>query len=778
MAFSFAAGTLPFAYAQNDTDTASGVQDTDKKEEIKPLKDVCEDFFRVGTRADYKDIQDYGDFIKTHYNSITPITELVPENIIDKDKCREDGNKTEIFVSFNENTDTVLSFCEENNISIRGNSFVWYSMTPVWFFTENFDMNSEYVSPEVMDQRLESFIKNTFALLKEKYPKLKIEAYDVCKELFVNDGGGYRPAENNFWMRVYNDNSFVFKAYKYAREYAPEGCKLFYSDYNEYMPDKCDDIYNLASGLANEGLIDGIGMEGYLTYSYPSVDELFEAYYDYKSLGLEVQFTELNLYGIEIEKVLAERYADVFRMCMQNKETTDLITFELPSVASDDEWRITQPNIERLFDENLQPTQSYYRLCELVDEMKQKESEREKVGQTGLKDIYKGFFKSGAVVDHITEIRTDADFIKKNYNSLTPSLSPDMILDLENTISSGSDTDIKVDLEFADEVLSFCEDNGISIRGNCFVWYSRTPSWFFRENFDASAKLVSPEVMDQRLESFIKNTFAEIKEKYPKLVISSYDVCEEVFKNDTGELRPADINNWMAVYGDDSYIINAYKYARQYAPSECKLYLSDYNEFIPEKRDAIAALAASLKELGVLDGIAMQSWLSASYPAFYEWQEAFDTFVALGLDIEITSLDMTWLSYYSSSSKLTKIIKYCLENKDHISSITMSAPSDYELTLDWGEKKDDVLFDYQRQPKQAFYDIYYIAEELRTDDDSVLDGDANSDGVVNAADLYVFMNYLLLKDDVKYSESALDMNGDGKVNIVDLIMLKTKLLES
>ncbi len=108
----------------------------------------------------------------------------------------------------------------------------------------------------------------------------------------------------------------------------------------------------------------------------------------------------------------------------------------------------------------------------------------------------------------------------------------------------------------------------------------------------------------------------------------------------------------------------------------------------------------------------------------------------------------------------------------------MSAPSDYSLSIGWGAEKDDVLFDYQRQPKQAFYDIYNIAEELRTDDDSVLDGDANSDGVVNAADLYVFMNYLLLKDDVKYSESALDMNGDGKVNIVDLIMIKTMLLES
>jgi GH35 family endo-1,4-beta-xylanase len=48
-------------------------------------------------------------------------------------------------------------------IPLRGHTFVWYSQTPDWFFRENFG-GGNYVSKDVMDQRLESFIKNTFSL--------------------------------------------------------------------------------------------------------------------------------------------------------------------------------------------------------------------------------------------------------------------------------------------------------------------------------------------------------------------------------------------------------------------------------------------------------------------------------------------------------------------------------------------------------------------------------------------------------------------------------------
>ena len=34
--------------------------------------------------------------------------------------------------------------------------------------------------------------------------------------VFLNDGGGMRPADNSNWVRVYGDDSFVTKAFTYV----------------------------------------------------------------------------------------------------------------------------------------------------------------------------------------------------------------------------------------------------------------------------------------------------------------------------------------------------------------------------------------------------------------------------------------------------------------------------------------------------------------------------------------------------------------------------------
>ena len=44
-----------------------------------------------------------------------------------------------------------------------------------------------------MNQRLESFIKNTFEIFAKDFPDLDLYAYDICNEVFVNGGGGLRP---------------------------------------------------------------------------------------------------------------------------------------------------------------------------------------------------------------------------------------------------------------------------------------------------------------------------------------------------------------------------------------------------------------------------------------------------------------------------------------------------------------------------------------------------------------------------------------------------------
>ena len=57
-----------------------------------------------------------------------------------------------------------------------------------------------------------------------------------------------------------------------------------------------------------------------------------------------------------------------------------------------------------------------------------------------------------------------------------------------------------------------------------------------------------------------------------------------------------------------------------------------------------------------------------------------------------------------------------------------------------------------------------------------LKGDANGDGVVNAADLSLLVNSMLGKSTLSFEEQdALDMNRDGKISVIDLVKLKNIL---
>ena len=66
---------------------------------------------------------------------------------------------------------------------------------------------------------IKRYNENTFELLAKNYPLLEIYSYDICNELFINDGGGMRPAGNSRWVLIYGDDFFVINAFTYARKY-------------------------------------------------------------------------------------------------------------------------------------------------------------------------------------------------------------------------------------------------------------------------------------------------------------------------------------------------------------------------------------------------------------------------------------------------------------------------------------------------------------------------------------------------------------------------------
>ncbi|MBR4100357.1 MAG: endo-1,4-beta-xylanase [Oscillospiraceae bacterium] len=338
------------------------------------LKDAFSSCFRLGTSVSPHELSSGASFIKKHFNSITPENELKPDALIDQQACQQRGNNVNTQISLNRAAQT-LKFCEDNNIGVRGHTFVWYSQTPDWFFKENFSSNGAYVSKEVMNQRLESFIKNTFEAIATQYPKLDLYAYDVCNELFLNDGGGLRQPggpPGSHWAAVYgaNNDEFIINAFTYARKYAPKGCKLYINDYNEYIPAKTNDIYNIAMKLKGLGVIDGIGMQSHLATNYPDANTYKTALEKFISTGLDVQITELDITCSDFS-AQAKLYKDIFQMAVDNRDKISCLT--VWGTMDPISWRKDQNPL--LFSANYQPKPAYDAVMEVAATIKPIETE-------------------------------------------------------------------------------------------------------------------------------------------------------------------------------------------------------------------------------------------------------------------------------------------------------------------------------------------------------------------------------------------------------------------
>ena len=291
------------------------------------LKDVFSSKFKIGTSVSPNELNYGQDFIKKHFNSITPENELKPDAILDQNASKQSGNNVNAKVSFRSGTQATLRFCEQNGIPLRGHTFVWHAQTPEWFFRENFESYGNFVSRDIMNQRLENFIKNTFELLARDFPRLQVYAYDVCNEVFQGGGGGLRPASESKWMQIYGDDSYIVNAFTYARKYAPQGCKLYINDFNEYMNPKTQNIYDMAMKLKQLGVIDGIGMQSHLGVSFPSAQMYSSAVDKFCSTGLEVQITELDINMEGNEDAQANLYREVFNSAVRHANQIPAVTF-------------------------------------------------------------------------------------------------------------------------------------------------------------------------------------------------------------------------------------------------------------------------------------------------------------------------------------------------------------------------------------------------------------------------------------------------------------------
>ena len=353
-------------------------------EDLTSLRAYYSDAFKIGTAITSRDLasKPFMKLVDRHFSgSITVGNEMKPDYVLNYNATQkyfeETGDDENPQVSFAQ-AKPVLDYCLKNNIPVRVHTLVWHSQTPEWFFKENYDASGEYVSKEKMLKRMENYIKNFFETLTELYPTLDFYACDVVNEAWLDDGSPRRPGHpdqsNGYgasdWVAVFGDNSFIEPAFTFARKYAPEGCKLYYNDYNEYMNKKTK-IVEMAAELKEKGVIDGIGMQSHLDArqnmgsAFPSVSMYESAIKDYVETGLDVQITELDVTipensGDQYFEHQAEYYNGIMDAIEKYKDNISAVVFW--GVTDDASWRASQ--LPLIFDSEYKAKPAFYSIID------------------------------------------------------------------------------------------------------------------------------------------------------------------------------------------------------------------------------------------------------------------------------------------------------------------------------------------------------------------------------------------------------------------------------
>ena len=318
------------------------------------LKDYYtpDDYFYMGVAIppSFIDNQNKADLIKRHFNSITAENDMKWSNL-------QPTEGTFTFTS----ADKIVSFAEANGMKVRGHTLCWHNQVPSWIFKDG----DATASKELVLQRLRTHITTVMTHFKGK-----VYAWDVVNEAIDDGANTYRAS---LWYTICGED-YIFEAFRAAREADPDA-KLFYNDYTAIDPAKRDKIYDLLVKLKAQNLVDGMGLQGHWNISYPSSTLINDAFTKYKSLGIELQITELDVsvytansdpqsaYTDNVSQKLSSAYGRYFTEFRSFKEAITGVTFW--GLADDYTWLDNFPvagrkNYPLLFDVNSYPKQAYF----------------------------------------------------------------------------------------------------------------------------------------------------------------------------------------------------------------------------------------------------------------------------------------------------------------------------------------------------------------------------------------------------------------------------------
>lgn len=310
--------------------------------------------------------------VSSEFNSITP------ENSLKWMFLQPEPNRFNFEVA-----DKYVELGLKNNMYIVGHALVWHNQL------------ADFMQIVDAADEMQQYVTNHVNTVVSRY-RGKIDAWDVVNEAFNEDGSLRKSV---FYNNMGED--YIEAVFKLAQKADPQA-DLIYNDYNVYKPEKRAGILKMVKKFKSNGVkIDGVGVQAHWDLKSPSLYQIEQIILDVHAAGVPVSFTELDIsvlpnpwkmVGAEVtqnfsqfegdpkmspypnklptkvQKQLAKRYHDIFKLFVKHSDKITRVTFwgVMDKHSWLNDWPIKgRTNYPLLFDRNYNPKPAYKSVLEV-----------------------------------------------------------------------------------------------------------------------------------------------------------------------------------------------------------------------------------------------------------------------------------------------------------------------------------------------------------------------------------------------------------------------------